>query len=136
MATPQFNYPTAAAATSTITFPEGDRLMKDSPQYVNRTVQTARTQDDDLLTWIRGDGKRVFPYSVRVKISSESYTDMDDLIDFAENTVEWSSNTFQWTDENGTVRTVRLINEASSGLTFERFGLDTVITTLLLEVIE
>jgi hypothetical protein len=134
MATPKFDYPNATSPTSTLTFPQGGRLLRDSPQLINRTIITRRTQDDELLTWKRGDGKRVYPYTIRVKLTSVTETDMDDLMTFIDETVGWSASSFDWTDENSEMRTVKCVNDPGTGIQFERFGLDTAIAELVLEV--
>lgn len=131
MATPKFEYPTATAPTNTLTFTEGGRLVKDSPEGKNDNLVTERAPDGSLLSWnFGGDGQRVFPFSARVKIAHATEADMADVVNWIENICEWSKNTFVWTDESGVARTVTLTN---TSYRFDRFGLDTYEVLLTLE---
>ena len=138
MADNTFDYPSAVSPLVTLTFPRGGPIVADAPRIVNHTVTTRRTQDGDLLSWARGSGRRVYPYTIRFLMTSATETDLDDVISFIDTTVCWSLNAFDWTDRDGTVRRVRIINDPSSGLSFEVFGTSgaaTVLsTTLMLEV--
>jgi hypothetical protein len=135
----RFDYPSAAAPSVSLTFPRGGPMVADAPRIVNHTVTTRRTQDGDLLSWARGSGRRVYPYTIRFLMSSATETDLDDVISFIDTTAQWSHNAFDWTDSAGTVRRVRIINDPASGLSFEVFGTSgtaTVMsTTLMLEVV-
>jgi len=131
MATPKFEWPDAIAPMNTLTFTEGGRLVKDSPEGNNDNLVTERAPDGNLLSWnFGGAGQRGFPFSARVKIDHATEADMADVVDWIENVCEWSKNTFVWTDESSVARTVVLTNKSYR---FDRYGLDTYEVLLTLE---
>ena len=130
MADHRFDYPTAAASTANIVFTRGAQLTGDIPGLrLNQDIDysdggTPRARN-------KGAAKQVFPLTVIVARSSGSEADVADLMDWIEDTAEGAVNTFQWTDADSVVHTVRIVN---SEFTFPAFGYDSQSCLLQLEV--
>ncbi len=126
----RFDYPTAGAgSTSSIVFTLGARLVGDTPRLM-------LLQDSDLAkggtrrSKSYGSAKHVWPLTVIFYSSHATLADFADLLSWIETVAIGAVNSFQWTDESGTVRTVRLINE---GFEFPKFSVDCQSCQLLLE---
>jgi len=108
--TPKFDYPDSSSPTVTITFPRGGSLAKDGYTFGINQVKE-ETKDGDVIAKKLGSGTAEKLYTVRVKRKSDTETDIADLVDFIDNTVEGATRTFEWTDSDGTKRTVRCMND-------------------------
>lgn len=118
MGTHRIDYPTAAAPTASLVFARGARLGDDTNSIrLNQTVDRAWGGTTRAKKY--GAGKRVYTLSAIIAESSGSETDAGDVIAFVDEYAEGAVNTVQWTDENGTVRTVRILNDA---VDFGKFG--------------
>lgn len=115
MADNRFDYPTAAAPTSSIVFTLAGHLVDDADTLTfNDEYAESMGGTDQVVE--HGDSKDHFDLSVIVYRSHGSLADKADLYAFL-NTVR-RLNTFQWTDEAGTVRTVRNV---TNPIVFEPF---------------
>ena len=104
MANNRFDYPTAAAPTSSIVFDTAAQLIGDADTIsFNDELAVTAGGTDQVREF--GVAQSMYDVTVIVPRSSETASDKADLAAFL-NTVR-RINTFQWTDENGTVRTVR-----------------------------
>ncbi len=114
----RWDYPTAAAPTSTIIFDVAGHLIEDSPTVeFNQAIE--RTKGGTQMVESFGSAKRLYPFSVYIYNVHASSADYADVIAFIITTLNGAENTFQWTDENSVVRTVRLTDNSIS---FEMVG--------------
>jgi len=113
MADPRFDYPTAASHTSSLVFVQGGQLWKDAVSIAPNQI-IAVTMGGSPMVDNLGDSEIIHPFTARFKSSSVTEADYDDVKTFVDETVQWALNTFQWTDHNGTVRTVRIWNGKTS----------------------
>jgi hypothetical protein len=130
MATARLDYPTAAAPTASLTFPRGSRMQDDTPrisfvQEVKRSLGGA----PDVKSY--GTARQVIPVTFVFARSSEVETDLADVMSFLITTLKGAVNACQWTDEDGTVRTVR---NMSGDVDFPVFGYDGQRCVLNLEI--
>ncbi len=132
MGTHRLDYPTAAAPTASLVFSRGARLTDDTPR-INLNQSITRTWGGTPRAQSFGDANRIYPLTAIFASSSGSETDFADVVTFIMDSIEGGVNSFQWTDEDGTVRTVRLMNEG--GMEFPKHGHDSQRCTFLLEVI-
>lgn len=113
MADPRFDYPTAASPTNSLVFAQGGQLWRDAVSIAPKQVKTV-TMGGSVMVDSLGDSSVIHPFTARFKSSSLTEADYDDVKEFIDEIVQWALNSFQWTDENGTVRTVRIWNEKTS----------------------
>jgi hypothetical protein len=114
----RIDYPTAAAPTASLVFTRGARLGDDTNSLrLNQTVDRAWGGTTRAKKY--GAGKPVYALSAIVAESSGSETDAADVVAFVDDYAEGAVNTVQWTDEIGTVRTVRILNDTVG---FAKFG--------------
>ncbi len=113
-----WNYPTAAAATSTITFDVAAHLIGDAPT-VEFNQATERSKGGTMFSESFGAAKRLYPFSAYIYNSHATSADFADLITWLVTTVNGAENSFQWTDEDSTVRTVRITD---GSISIERTG--------------
>jgi hypothetical protein len=125
----RFDYPTAAAPTSSRIFTQGARLAGDTPA-LKLMQETGLTTGGTRRTKNYGDAKHVWPLTVIFYTSHATLVDFDDMLTWIEDVAEGAVNSFEWTDENAVVRTVKIIND---DFTFPKFGHDTQSCTLQLE---
>ncbi len=132
MGTHRLDFPTAAAPTASLIFVRDARLTADTPGLLlNQKI--VRTYGGTPRAKNFGTARRVYPLTTIFAISSETETDFEDVVTFIMDTIEGGVNQFEWTDENGTVRTVIMTNEDL--LQFPKFGHDTQSFTFQLEVV-
>ncbi len=114
----KWDYPTAAAATVTITFDVAGHLIEDSLKLrANQIIDHSVGGTPARKSF--GSGKHFHPFSAYIYNSHASSADFADIAAFILTTINFSENSFQWTDENSVVRTVFLLDDEIS---FERAG--------------
>ncbi len=114
----KWDYPTAAVPTVTITFDIAGHLMGDSPAVeFNQAIE--RSKGGTTMVESFGSAKRLYPFSAYVYNVHATSADYADVIAFIITSLNGAENTFQWTDENSIVRTVRLVDGTVS---FEMAG--------------
>ena len=109
-----FKYPDSTEPpTKTLTFEGasggtgGHRITDGESIVYNQKI--SHTKGGILMVRNLGDSFRKWQYTVIVLISSETYTDKDDVIEFFSSTyANGAVNTFIWTDYNSIERMVRM----------------------------
>jgi hypothetical protein len=131
MSVHRFDYPTAAAPTASLVFTRGARLVADTPSLrLNQEVDRAKGGTPMARNY--GPVVRIYPFTAILTLASESEADFEDMVTWIEDVAEGAVNTFEWTDENSVVHTVRIMNTGE--IPFPKFGWDSVSCTLQLEV--
>lgn len=103
----RFDYPTAAAATTSLIFGTASQLVGDPDELqFNDDVRITMGGTDRAVDF--GDHRRSYTLTFIVPRSSATEDDKSDALTFFQ-TVK-RVNTFQWTDGGSTVRTVRLMS--------------------------
>jgi hypothetical protein len=103
MALPKFDYPTAASPTDSVAFSKGNSFPHSITYEANQKLSFSESGKTKAAL-ISGSW-RVW----RLKFDRISSANYSDLQDFIVNTVEYATNTFQYTDHDSTVYTVRYI---------------------------
>lgn len=114
----RFDWPSAGASERSIEFPRGARLAGDTPA-LRLNQETGYSKGGTLRARQYGPAKRVHPVTVIVAADSATETDVEDLVLWITAVAEGALNSFDWSDETGTVRRVRIVNGEFS---FPRFG--------------
>ncbi len=105
----RWDYPTFAATTASLIFDVAGHLIEDAPVVeFNQAVE--RSKGGTMMVESFGSAKRLYPFSAYIYNSHVSSADYADIISFVITTLNGAENTFQWTDENSEVRTVRLVD--------------------------
>jgi len=113
----RFDYPTAAAPTLSLVFTlTSERLVDDVDTLTFNDAYSETLGGTDRVCEY-GDPKDEYDFVALVWRTHSTAPDLDDLKTFLR-TVR-RINTFQWTNGNGTVRTVRNITQS---ITFEPYG--------------
>ena len=111
-----FEYPNATSPTKTLTFETGNGTNGHSindVRMVEKNQLTDQTIGGTYMAKNLGSDITVWEYTVIVRISSASYTDVDDVIEFyGSSYANGAVNAFVWTDKDSTARTVRFINSS------------------------
>ena len=112
-----FSHTSSAGVTTSITFDTAARLIADPDTLsFNDELGTSKGGTDYVREY--GDDQNRFAFSFIVpRTKAETEADMADAKAFF--AVVKRTGTFTWTDENGTVRTVR---NMSNQITFEPMG--------------
>jgi len=131
MANHRFDYPTAAAPTSSLVFTRGARLVSDTP-LLRLNQEVGQTKGGTTRAKSYGPAKRVYPLTAIFAMSSGSEADFEDVVAWLDEVAEGAVNEFEWSDENGTVRTVRIVN--GNEISFPKFAHDSQSCTFQLEV--
>lgn len=109
MADVRFDYPTAAAPTASLVFPQGGSLIGDPYRHtLNQSIEETRAKNPIVNRF--GSGKPSMVFSLRCMRDSATEADRADVINFIDNVVLGATYSFQWTDEDGTVRAVKCLN--------------------------
>ncbi|MFH1761279.1 MAG: hypothetical protein ABIA63_09290 [bacterium] len=110
-----FKYPNATSPTKTLTFETesggtGGHLITDGEE-INFNQIKDKTIGGVLMVKTLGDHSKSWEYTVIIPISSESYTDYDDILSFfGTSYANGAENTFVWTDYASVARTVNMIS--------------------------
>jgi hypothetical protein len=131
MADHRFDYPTAALPTTSLVFVRGARLVSDTP-LLRLNQEVGQTKGGTTRAKSYGPAKRVYPLTAIFAISGASEADFEDVVTWIDEISEGAVNAFEWSDEHGTVRTVRIVN--GNEISFPKFGHDSQSCTFQLEV--
>lgn len=112
----RFDYPTAAAAIVSIEFDTAARLTDDADTLAFND-EYAETYGGSDQVRERGDSTDRYQFSAVVPKTSATVSDKADLRTFL--AAVRRINTFQWTDDAGTIRTVRNL---TNPIRFENYG--------------
>lgn len=97
----EFNYPTAASPTTTLTFTNDP----ESPYEREVLKHNSQVQMEDGTFYVYSRSVTNYRYTVSVVLTSES--ERDDLESFYDSTVNGNQKTFQYTDPYSDIYTVR-----------------------------
>jgi len=109
-----FKYPNATSPTKTLTFQSESGGSDGHMISDGESLEYNQIADHTLggIPMVRNLGApfRRWQYTVIVRITSVSYTDKDDVIEFFSSTyADGGEKTFVWTDYASVARTVRMI---------------------------
>ena len=112
-----FMYPTVAAVTKTLTFESAsgaggaDGQLLSSPREIIFNQIVDKTVSGIRLVRNLGEHFDRWSYTTVIHLSSTTYTDWSDILDFfGSGYANGGESSFQWTDYDSTVRTVRLVS--------------------------
>lgn len=97
----EFNYPTEASPTTTLTFTNDP----ESPYEREVLKHNSQVQMEDGTFYVYSRSVTNYRYTISVVLTSES--ERDDLESFYDSTVNGSQKTFQYTDPYSDIYTVR-----------------------------
>jgi len=127
MANHKFDYPDATSPSLSIEFTIAARMEEDADTLrFNDILEQSKGGTDAAEEF--GDDQDIYPFSAIVYRDHETLADKASLYAFLA-TVK-RLNTFQWTDDASTVRTVRNV---TNPIVFESFGPDYVAVRLELK---
>lgn len=128
----RFDYPTAAASTSSLVWVRGAQLVADTPGLeLNQKIRKSTGGTTRVKKY--GDPNEVWPLTTIYAIGSGDEADWADVWTWIKTVCAGGVNTFEWTDSAGVVRTVRMVNDGK--LSFPKFAYGTMSFTWMLEVV-